>query len=505
MHIKWLVIFLNIFTFQVFSQTTEVPYNLKFNQRILSVKGLIDDSYIVHFREYTKNKYKKDYTLFNYVSEISNTGIEKKGETYDDCFNIVVSPNGMNYVYTGRKEDHFYVLTRDNKYGPYDDVFGIQYSPDGESLAFAARKDGNIYIIDNGNISGPYQEYMSSLKFSSDGKNLLYLAKENGNVNIYSRRDRIGPFNDWIFPTPSFLPGSQEIVFVASRKDKSYLFIGKKEYGPYDDCTKPVFSQEGDAYAYTWKVQNQWYLETKNAKYGPYDNLDYHSIIFSPDAQEISYVATRSGQKAIYASGSILEEIDDLRPFGITYSYIGKKKAYSTMIDNNWFAVSGERKFGPYDDITESILSIDGKKIAFAYKAEGKWFLQDEQTILGPFEQCSQPVYATDGSNILFSVKDKQKWYLCTPLTKKGPFDLLIDYEFSRDGSCIIYRSIIDRLMIENVIIEGKEYVGFLNIRSNNKNSITYYNNEKEKLISMVEPERLANYHRDGDGTLVFN
>lgn len=181
--------------------------------------------------------------------------------------------------------------------------------------------------------------------------------------------------------------------------DKQKMYINDYTSDSYYQVLKPVFSPDGENWAFFVSDVNGWNLiydkreyklnadkpgvivfssNSQNIVYSYYNGdletiisvddtvqMRYRSgdIYVNRDGRKFAFVENRGGVKTIYNDGAISESFQGIKPIGYWYD---DRFAFATFDGANWSVNIGDKVVSDiYDDITEVKINLDGDYLAF--------------------------------------------------------------------------------------------------------------------------------------------
>jgi len=282
----------------------------------------------------------------DYVGPTDDLKISNKNKKRISYTQIKISPNGRLVAYATNSRGVYKVQIMDQTTGHVDQVFDGGYKvinqkidmqipvidwADDNTLGIINRRKGKLlfWLYDVSAKSKFSRELtrlsnVKSLEFSNNGRLAVVSADVNGQNDIYllsTRRDRTKRLtNDWYDDiTPSFVPGTNVIVFSSNRvsdtinikkrfkysevSDNFNLFFYSldttknvlhrvtntlaRDYYPYAKNAREIYylsDQKGVTNLHRYDTQNKIYQQVTNYQYrvGDYDlNFEHHKLAFS--------------------------------------------------------------------------------------------------------------------------------------------------------------------------------------------------------------------------------
>lgn len=198
----------------------------------------------------------------NYVAPSSDLLISNKNKKSIKFTQIKISPDGNRVAYVSNDQGKYQVSIRTSQTGEGQNVFEGGYKvinqqvddqipvidwSDDNTLGIISRKKGKLHLwLYDLNTNSKFSRVLprltnvKSLEFSKNGRLAIVSADVNGQNDIYllsTRRDRTKRLtNDWYDDiTPSFVPGTNVIVFSSNRVSDTINIKKKVKYSEVND------------------------------------------------------------------------------------------------------------------------------------------------------------------------------------------------------------------------------------------------------------------------------
>ena len=210
-------------------------------------------------------------------------------------------------------------------------------------------------------------------------------------------------------------------VILAIEDGKFYIYDDGKKSEPYDDNRNFFVSDNGKILLCVMKKDDETFIFHGKKKYGPYPLFDepYESYIlaFSKDGKTVYHQAKADdGSRIVYKNGKEIRRL---------HSKLYNNIIHSPEFDRIIPFVDGEseteqyiyhegKRFGPYGDTLVSAISIEGKdRIFYSAKTKEGWFIFGENEKIGPYDEVSISAYMgkteTEKSDSNFHTRQKPK------------------------------------------------------------------------------------------------
>jgi len=223
------------------------------------------------------------------------------------------------------------------------------------------------------------------------------------------------------------------------------------------------------------------------------------SIVPSPDATRAAYVVKEKWGMHLEISGVAHRQYDLVT--GVTFAANSKTIAYAAARKGEWFAVFGEKQFGPYADIGKNspVVSPDSKHVAYAALIdEGGWVaVLDGAIIGGPYEGFSRGglLFSPDSSKLAYIVKNGSVWTVfVNGLEQKSHWRVLeMSLAFSPDSKRLAYMACAEekvlfrrRKMIAMLVVDDEIGPAWVHDESSGRNSVS------NEIVFSPDSQRIA-------------
>ena len=228
---------------------------------------------------------------------------------------------GIN-VCTIKEESKQRIAVGDTISRAYDWTGSPVFSSGGTRYAYKAREGNDWFVVDNGREGKHYDEILSlivdealrSVGFNVFGPlgGMVYGGRKGSDWFVGAEDREYGPYDEVRFAVLS--PGGETMAFRARRGDRWFMVVNGSEGEAHDWVGMPVLNNDGLHVAYRGRNGARWFAVYDTTEDTSYDWVG--TPVFVPSGAEIAYIARRGTE---------------------------------------WFVVSGEERFGPFEDI----LSLD--------------------------------------------------------------------------------------------------------------------------------------------------
>ncbi len=289
-----------------------------------------------------------------------------------------------------------------------------------------------------------------------DGKPVI-LAIEDGKFYIYDDGKKSEPYDD---NRNFFVSDNGKILLCVMKKDdETFIFHGKKKYGPYPLFDEPyesyilAFSKDGKTVYHQAKADDGSRIVYKNGKeIRRLHSKLYNNIIHSPEFDRIIAFVDGESETEQY----IYHEGKRFGPYGDTLvsaiSIEGKDRIfYSAKTKEGWFIFGENEKIGPYDEVSNLCVygeNGNGKvrfKLSYAAKTEDGWFIFHEGKKIGPFEtiECVRVFNNENGKRLAYATTSGDELYVHDNEKTYGPYETypesLNDFSFMPKTGKLFY------------------------------------------------------------------
>jgi len=370
---------------------------------------------------------------------------------------IKISKDGKN-VFLCHKENEdleleYRLISNKKFYGPYkflgieDKVenggSGYKYpfyiSEDGLISSFIFRQKDKTYLAINDEL------------YSIDGQVRDYSDLKN-KINLIDKYKKFIKDEAWVF-----------IEEKSENKNKEYVILKEKTYGPYDEVKNFCLLKNESTYAWSYLKDGKLYLSLSSGRIyeneaeilgilsncdsslkiksykspwldnisGIYlfydiksvdgksiglDNSEIHNqgLYFTNDNWEdnklkILYYQNKLNKR--YTHSSIWDR------YNLEENFFSLDKSNSARIlkeDNKyWVELKDGKKFGPYQDVIEVKFSNKGLNYGWSFKKDGKFYIQINDKVFGPYDTLERDLKLYDGKvKFYFFARVEDKSYL---------------------------------------------------------------------------------------------
>lgn len=234
------------------------------------------------------------------------------------------------------------------------------------------------------------------------GRRLLFQLSHGRGLNP-SRCEAIvdgrvfGPYSD--VTQPIFSRDGTRFAFAAAPSqrvfDESFLVVvdgeATKEYEGIGGS--PVFSPNGKRVAYARATKKAGFAVIDGVESPGWGYIYTNQEFFGPDSAHVAYLAQKDKEWAVVLDGTRLEET--AARYISTLRLLDKGLLFASRENGQHFVVARGTREGPYEDISQLVLSKDRRHYAYVAKLSKKKFVvvhdgrrgeefQDEQSFSAP-------------------------------------------------------------------------------------------------------------------------
>lgn len=170
-----------------------------------------------------------------------------------------------------------------------------------------------------------------------------------------------------------FATNGRREIYKIKRDEKWIVIVDGQESAAYDSVFNPIFSDDGEQFAYAALDNEQTVVVLNNtAQTKTYD--DVLGLVFSPDGKQLAYVGNKNENYVVVINEKESKEyksISTLKTEDGTYEYIvfssdGKQAAFKASDGDKYFVVVNGQEGKRYDYISDFTFTETGQ---FTYQA----------------------------------------------------------------------------------------------------------------------------------------
>ena len=327
------------------------------------------------------------------------------GSPAESVRDLVFSPDGRKFAYVTGTNDKYSIANTDDPSFPA--IQSLTYSTDGKRLAYmGSGGTGATLMIDGKIIATGATHFPQSLSVGPN-KAMIVLTKSDGQY-VYDGSEVKGPFHDVPFYTLSRNGLNSLCVIQREESSRQELYVDSRKIAEFDEAldvkwankqNKPFFiardgegekafvgsevvAQGSDLARLTLMGKRGYGLIKRDPRLGDQLVIDGKTVYqpgagerlmdFSTSAEGTSWCATsiKPGGKPednianCTVNGQTSKNYNDLTR--VSFSTDGKSWSYGAWDGNDYYIISHERTYGPFDSNgSPPMMSPDGKHFAF--------------------------------------------------------------------------------------------------------------------------------------------
>lgn len=406
--------------------------------------------------------------------------------TFDDCSQILVSPNNKYILYVVEKDEKHHLYKNNLKLKANAEDFGtIDISNDSENFGCFLKTNGMWELHENNTKFSKSFTEQAGLVYLPDG-NLAFLGENDGIWNYYTTIGGKLPIDFLKVALLFKSPISDGMAFFSAKnlKGKWEVYMDYENVvGPFDGMGLPMaFSSVTKNHAYTGIRDNVWYVFVNNKKIDrAFSGIDYLS--FLPNGEDIVCSEVSVDGTRIYINEKLIAGPFERLGFEMSFSPDCKRVYYSKCTEGKWSIGhtdidDPEKKYIkdmdvtlPCSEVMKLLVSPDLSKIVYSIALKGRNMSLDSVVSLGDLGTFGvfQTMYllqiSKDSSTIIFASKENNDWYIYVNGKKvAGPFLGIPTLTFFKDTSIILYRAYVAQSSFPAFMLymDGKNYVGHI-------------------------------------------
>ncbi len=279
----------------------------------------------------------------------------------------------------------------------------FSWNNDCTQIAYVAKSGGLFskrYNVIHNDSEGPTLHEVRYLRFSPDGKRLVYAAKnENEEWKMHIGQDVYGPYED--LGAPVFSPNGDRYAFPAKTHRHWIMVTNDGQSSEYDEVADPIYSNDGKRFAYKSRSGKRWRLVVNGQSSTDYDNI--FQVLFCSCGQHIAYVVEKKmligwpktqvilNEKTGKAHTELSDEVIDYvqRP-GILGAFLPPTAATKAVITSR----------------RSLTFSSEGCHLAYVVQTpEERSFIVIDGQEQEPYNFCSPPVLSLDGDHLAYAAR----------------------------------------------------------------------------------------------------
>jgi len=393
--------------------------------------------------------------------------LESDKNKYKNFWNIQLSPNWKNIIYTAQKNNWKWIIVNNwIESSEYNSINDVKFSSDSKNIAFISEKENwKKVVVKNWvewNEYGGWNDYIwiDSLMFSPDWKSLFYRIYKNNKQIIVKDwiESQEYDYIDFEYPHTIQFDSNGNYYLFATKGRNNVLVKNWTEI--YTWASYPIFSQNWNNYIFSfyknWKtvfVKN-WVELNKYDDWKDYIWID--SLTLSQDWKSFSYVVSEIDSSEKKWNRFVIKDWVKWKWYtwikSLTYSPDWKTFVYLWFKENEWrwviiknwieidhknYWIADRFKFSPdsknlfYEiqrnwesflyknwiqidksSIDSLIFSNDWKNYAYLKKWNNRsMIIKDWKEMNCDSYSCSNPIFSPDSKDLYYIWYDNENWW----------------------------------------------------------------------------------------------
>ena len=320
------------------------------------------------------------------------------------------SLGGQNYTYYVREGDGYKVKesNHDRKDDYFDSIQSLTYSSDGKHvgyMGFDKSSKTSTLVINGKSIASGFTSFPKRLQIGP--RSAIIALKRDDQAFLFDGKSILGPFDE--IPFYGLSRDGMHSLYVLSNDGNCDAYVDGTKIASFDEVTSMVWADQqsrayivgvrgGVHYAYINDV-----LVGKAAKITDFNPGGTHSYGYLAQGS----MPDRTDAWSIVIDDKAVRESDDLL-YGLKVSATGK----------NWACVAADKFKGPsagyrfivdgvenglFSDVTQLQYSIDGTRFVYGAWRDNDYYIITPEKEFGPYDSNgSPPVLSPDGSHFAF-------------------------------------------------------------------------------------------------------
>ena len=302
----------------------------------------------------------------------------------------------------------------------------------------------------------------------------------------------------------------QRIAYRVQEGKKNRVVVDSLPGNSYDSAGIPIFSADGNHFAYSAKDNNQSLLiidhnqnqllekglsvyfmqfapDNKNLVYilfngqyyfmvfhglrsKAYESIDESSIYFSADGSKIAYIASKDHKQAIVNNGVEGQWFNNVGcP---VLSPDGKRLAYTAVNGKETILITDDIVSRPYESISDLQFNKDSKHYACVAKYRDQYVIIYDGHEGEMFPVIHSPLFSPDGNHFVYAMELKdgdEKTngnYAIADGGRLGPYSTIVpaSFKYNNDGTILLFNVLKDTK--NSVMVNGIEKANYKNVIS---------------------------------------
>lgn len=389
---------------------------------------------------------------------------------------IFFTPDSKQVIFVAHKKpDEAVVFINNEKIGAYSNI-NRHVNPG--HLILEGEKEGKHFWIIDGKVYGPYvYDGGGTFRLTPDGKHFAFTAlkgkwgAEGQSVVI---NDNQGEFYDDV-SFPVFSPDGNHYAYIGLKKDKNkrFVILDGEIVGAHLDASSPTFSPDSKHFAYIAEdtVENPLggeyiisYIVLDGEKKYKFDDIS--SFAFDENGKHIKYFGREEFGKQwfLIIDGRKVKSYNFDFIFLLNWDYY---QAYNKTREyekgggyyKDYFLVTNDKEIGPYAVSPANLtFSPNSEHFAFIGDKEKKEFIVIDGEEFGPYDRVGLFAFSPDSEHFAYAAMKEGKSFIVIDGKESKPFDTPIynvSFTFSSDSKHLAYTAVREGKQF--VVIDGKE------------------------------------------------
>lgn len=375
----------------------------------------------------------------------------KAGRTFQGASRPLLSEDGEHYVYGGRREGGWWVITDQAEYGPYVNIGGCNapsvglsrssltfcqallctFSSDGKRLGFAVGDGTNWLLFQDGKPLGTFSSVgINSLGFDPAGRRFVYWAESNGKWYLFLDGKAQEPASDDLVESWCvFSPDGAHALWPVQQGQRKLLVQDGKVVAEGTQVQEPIYSADGSRWLAVVVQEGKSRLVENGQEVGTYPSV-VDGPVFSPDGKHTALMVKQDdGTVAVVRDGQAGQAYAEGGGFSAEWVFMGRsppmlrfsgdgRLAYPMKNAEGTFVVVDDSVYGPYEEAVTLRFSRDGHRCGFVVgkgKRDDSANPERRAIVLdgkqGPwYEATICPVFSPDGQHCAYAFKQGGRW-----------------------------------------------------------------------------------------------
>ena len=273
---------------------------------------------------------------------------------------------------------------------------------------------------------------LSLFSFSSHCQQINRIIKETKLLTIY----------DTALVNQSFTVTSdmRKIAFCVRDGKKQRVLVNEYVGNAFDSVCSPVFSPDGTSFMYQALQAERWFWisnDNRELKADKNDTITY--VLYSTNNTDICYVTIKNKKRCLFFRGTKTGPYDEIDYNSIVFSKDGKKVYFTASLNNKKFIVADSKEGLAFDDVGFPVLSSDDKRLAYrAINGKNAYAVIDGK-ISPPYEKTGAIIFGNNGNHYAFEAMLDDKHIVVMDGQVSEKYNFVHTLCFSPDGERLAY------------------------------------------------------------------